>query len=473
MTDYDAVVVGAGPNGLAAAVEIARHERTVLVLEAAAEAGGGCRTAELTLPAFHHDVCAAIHPLGATSPFFASVPLADYGLEFVHPEIPAAHPLDDGSAGVLHRSLADTAAALGPDGAPYRRLVEPFVEDWDRTLAVMMGPRPFLPRPLLAAPRLGLYSVQSAERLARRFTTPRARALLAGMAAHAIARLDAPLTAGVGLALLITGHAVGWPAARGGSGQIIEALLAYLASLGGAIETGRRIHSLDDVPPAAAVLFDTSPQGLLTIAGDRLPSGYRRGLAAYRHGPGAFKMDWALDGPIPWANDACRAAGTVHVGGTFEEIAAAEAQVIAGEHPDRPFVLVAQQSVFDPTRAPAGQHTAWAYCHVPNGSAVDMSDAIERQIERFAPGFKDRILARNALGTAALERYNANYVGGDVIGGALSLRQFLARPVPALDQHRTPADGIYLCSASTPPGGGVHGMCGYHAARSALRNSLG
>ena len=469
---HDAIVVGGGPNGLAAAITLARAGRSVSVVEAEATVGGGTRSAELTLPGFVHDICSAVHPLGIGSPFFRGLSLATNGLTWIHPDTPLAHPLDDGTAIVLERSVAATAAGLGRDAAAYRRWMGPLVADTDKILAELLGPlKP--PRHLLALARFGPLALLPASALARLlFLGERARALFAGIAAHAIQPLEHPATAAFGLILGMLGHAVGWPMPRGGSQRIADALVASLRSLGGDVVTTHRVEAIDDLPAARAVLFDVTPRQLLAIAGPRFPAGYQRKLAGYRYGAAAFKVDWALDGPIPWTASACARAGTVHLGGTLDEIAAGEAAVARGKHPERPFVLVAQPSLFDPTRAPAGQHTVWAYCHVPNGSRFDMTERIEAQIERFAPGFRDRILARSVLSPAALERCNANYVGGDINGGVQDLRQLFTRPVARLVPYSTPARGIYLCSSSTPPGGGVHGMCGYFAARAALRATL-
>ena len=466
----DAVVVGAGPNGLAAAIELARAGRSVLVVEQAAEVGGGTRTAELTLPGYRHDVCSAIHPLALGSPYLQTLPLEQFGLELVEPAVQAAHPLDDGTAAVLLRSLAETADRLGVDAKAYRSLVGPFARDWPRVADVVLGP-PRPPRHPVAAARFALAGGRPATWSARRFRSPAARALLGGMAAHSMSPLSAPPTTAFALVLLSLGHAVGWPVARGGSQAITEAMRAYLESLGGTVETGREIESLADVPDSSAVLFDVTPRQLVAICGEELPRRYRKALGRFRYGPGVFKLDYALSGPVPWSAEACRSAGTVHLGGTFEEIALSERTVSQGGHPDRPYVLVAQQSLVDPARAPAGCHTLWAYCHVPNGSAVDMTAAIERQIERFAPGFSKLVLARSARGPAAVEADNPNYIGGDINGGLANLRQVLARPVLRANPYATPNPRLFLCSSSTPPGGGVHGMCGYHAARAVLRRS--
>lgn len=469
---YDAVVVGAGPNGLAAAIVLARAGCSVLVIEAADTVGGGARSAALTLPGFVHDRCSAIHPLGAGSPLFRTFPLDRFGLKWIQPPAPLAHPLDDGTAVLLERSVEATAAGLGPDAAAYRRLMAPLVADVDRILRFILGPLR-IPRHPLTLARFGLKALRSAAGLAsERFEGERARALFAGLAAHSMLPLERSPSAAVGLVLAILAHTAGWPLPRGGSQRIADALAGYLRSLGGEVVTGRPVRALDELPPARAVLFDLTPRQVLAIAGQRLPAGYRHRLERYRYGPGAFKVDWALAGPIPWRAPECRRAATVHLGGMLDEIATAERAVAAGRHPERPFVILAQPSLFDPSRAPEGKHTAWAYCHVPNGSSVDMTGRIEAQVERFAPGFRELILARNVLSPADLERYNPNYVGGDINGGVLDLRQLFTRPAPRLNPYTTPDSRLYICSSSTPPGGGVHGMCGYWAARAALRRVL-
>jgi phytoene dehydrogenase-like protein len=470
MNDHDAVVVGAGPNGLAAAIELARAGRSVLVREATETIGGGLRSGELTLPGFVHDLCSAIHPMAAASPFFRTVPLGAHGLEWIEPPVPLAHPLDGGEAAVLRRSVEETAERLGPDAEPYARVFGPLVEDWPRLESALLGPLVRIPRHPFALARFGLGAIWPATRFARRtFDGEPARALFAGLAAHSILSLDKVASASFALVLGLTGHAVGWPLPRGGSQAIADALASYLRSLGGEIVTGAPVESLDEVRGARIVLCDVTPRQLLLLAGDRLGGRYRRALEHYRYGPGVFKLDWALSGPIPWTAAECAEASTVHLGGTLDEIATSERAPERGETSERPFVLLAQPTMFDPSRAPEGRHTAWAYCHVPNGSTVDRTGAIEQQVERFAPGFGERVLARNAMGPADLERGNANLVGGDIAGGSNELRQLIARPALRPVPYSTPLDGVYLCSASTPPGGGVHGMCGYLAARAALR----
>lgn len=471
MTDtFEAVVVGAGPNGLAAAIELARAGRSVLVVEANETIGGGARTEALTLPGFRHDTCSAIHPLGMLSPFLRGAPLAKHGVEWIEPPLALAHPQSDGTAASLQRGLGETAEHLGRDAAAWRRLFAPFADDPHALFAELLRPVR-IPRHPLTMARFGVTALQSARGVAEAsFTTERVRALFAGSAAHAMMPLATPGTAAFGMVLTIAAHAVGWPLPRGGSSAIAEALAAELRSLGGIIRTGERVRSLRELPPSAAVLFDVMPRSLAAIAGDELPATYVDRLLRYRHGPGVFKVDWALDGPIPWTAEACRRAGTVHVGGTLDEIAASEQAPHDGRITERPFVLVAQQSLFDDTRAPAGKHTGWAYCHVPHGCAVDMTEIIERQIERFAPGFRDVILARHVMGPAALEANNASFVGGDIGGGENTLFQTLARPFLRWNPYATPNPRLFLASSATPPGGGVHGMCGYGAARAALRS---
>ena len=466
---YDAVVVGAGPNGLGAAVELARTGHSVAVLEAEETAGGGTRSAELTLPGFVHDLGSAIHPLGYASPFFRALPLKEYGLEWIHPLAPLAHPFDDGSAVVLERSVEATAAALGPDAPAYERLMRGVVKDADKLSAYFVGSPRLIRHPLSLASS-GLRAVRSARGLAENlFAGEKARGLFAGNAAHSFLPLEKPPSALFGLVLGTLGHAFGWPFPKGGSQRIADALVSYLLTLGGEVYTRVRVASIDDVPRTRAILFDLTPRQLLDIAGEHFTERYQNALKGYRYGPGVFKVDFALSGPVPWRAKQCLRAGTVHLGGTLDEISAGEAAVWRNEHPERPFVLVAQQSLFDQTRAPEGRHTVWAYCHVPNGSTFDMTGRIESQIERFAPGFRERILAKSTMGPSVLETINANLVGGDINGGAMDLRQLLARPVPRPNPYSTSAKGLYICSSSTPPGGGVHGMCGYLAARAAMR----
>ena len=469
-SSYDAVVVGAGPNGLAAAVTLARAGRSVLLVEAADVIGGGTRSEALTRPGFVHDVCSAVHPLLLASPFFRDQPLVAHGLQLAHPRTPLAHPLDDGTAAVLDRDLRGTASCLGPDESAYLHVMRPLVRHADAIVdAVMRAPRP--PRHPFAAVGFARYAPRTAAGFAQStFKGPRARALHAGIAAHAVLPLDRVPSAAVGLLLGFMGHAYGWPVVRGGSQGIADALGAQLTALGGDIKTGWRVERFAELPPAETVLFDLTPRQLLAIAGDRFPSRYRRRLERFRHGPGVFKIDWALDGPVPWTAEACRDAGTVHLGGTLPEIAASEDAVARGVHPDRPVVLFAQPDVADLSRSPEGKSTAWAYCHVPSGSTVDMTRAIEDQVERFAPGFRDLILDRSVMGPASMEAHNANYIGGDITGGIQDLRQLFTRPVARWPLYSTPDPKIWLCSSSTPPGGGVHGMCGQNAAEAVLRS---
>jgi len=467
----DAVVVGSGPNGLAAAITLAQAGLSVHVLEGSEVIGGGTRTSELTLPGFLHDVCSAIHPLGLASPFFRGLPLGEHGLEWVHPPAAVVHPLDGGRVVTLEPSIDVTSSQLGADAAAYRKLITPLASKLDDLTEDLLGPLPLPPRHPVDVISFGLKAIQPGSGFARRhFKGEEGRALFAGMAAHSIMPLEHPITASFGLMMLMMGHQGGWPLAKGGSQSISQALADYFYSLGGEIITGQWVKSLDELPPARAVLFDTAPRGLLKIAGDCLPSGYRRQLERYRYGPAVCKVDFALDGPIPWENPECARAATVHIGGRLDEIAASERAVWQGAHPERPFVILAQQSPFDPSRAPQGKHTAWAYCHVPNGSTVDMTGHIEAQIERFAPGFRERILMRHTRLASEWESYNPNYVGGDINAGVQDIWQFFTRPSLRLVPYRTPVKGLYICSSSTPPGGGVHGMCGYHAARTVLKD---
>ena len=472
-TSYDAVVVGAGPNGLAAAIRLAQEKLSVLVIEANDTIGGGARTAELTLPGFLHDVCSSVHPLAVGSPFFRSLPLEEFGLNWIQPEIPVAHPLDGNRAAVLYRSLESTAKALGRDERAYDRLMFPLVSHWENLAAEFLQPMLHLPRHPIQFGRFGLRGLRGAKAFALNwFSGEPARALFAGLAAHSFLPLERVPSAAFGLVLAMTGHGPGWPIPRGGSQQISNALASFFKSLSGEIITGWRIESIQELPKTRAVLLDLTPRQLVRLLGDNLPSRYRRRLENFGYGPGVFKMDFALDGPIPWATDECRHAGTVHVCGTLEEVARSERDACCGRHSEKPFVLLSQPTVFDPARAPRGKHTAWAYCHVPNGSTFDMAPRIEAQIERFAPGFRDRILARHAENCVDLEKKNANLVGGSINGGAADLWHLLARPILRPAPYRMPIPGYYICSSSTPPGGGVHGMCGFYAAQTAIKDLL-
>ena len=465
----DAVVVGSGPNGLAAAITLARAGKSVRVIEGQPTLGGGTRTEALTLPDFLHDVCSAIHPLAAGSPFFKTMPLDRLGLDLIQPDAPLAHPLDGGGAILIERSVDATAAGLGRDGAAYARLMSPLVRRHEILTRAFVAPlQPS--RHLVVMARFGINGIRSATSLAQgRFKDDGTRAAFEGMAAHSMLPPSRAGTGAFALILAMMAHAYGWPLARGGSKQITEALTAQLRSLGGQVETGSWVDAIDRLPANRAALFDVAPRSLVTIAGNRFPAGFRHALERYRYGPGVFKLDWALDGPIPWRAPACARAGTVHLAGSSAELAAAETAVAHGQVATQPFVILAQQSLFDPTRSPTGKHTGWAYCHVPNRSEVDMTERIESQVERFAPGFKNRILARHVMSPADVERHNPNYVGGDINCGIADLRQLFLRPTPRL--YATPDRQIYLCSAATPPGGGVHGMCGVFAARSALRRA--
>ncbi|MES2112905.1 MAG: NAD(P)/FAD-dependent oxidoreductase [Bacteroidota bacterium] len=465
--DYDAVVVGSGPNGLAAAITLQQKGFSVLLIEGKPTIGGGLRTAELTLPGYLHDVCSAVHPLAVGSPFLETLPLEKFGLEYIYPEINAAHPLDNGSAGILKGSVTETAELLGSDRETYIELMQPVVDNWPYIAPDVLGPLHFPKYPFKMA-RFGLSALTSSSHLLKRFKTQEARGLFAGMAAHSILPLSNLSTSAIALVLMANGHLKGWPIPKGGSIQIASALAAYFESIGGKIATNTYITSLAQLPSANAILFDVTPRQLLQIAGHKFSSIYKWQLERYRYGPGVFKIDWALDTPIPFTNEACSKAGTVHLGNTFEEIAAGEQQIWDGQHPEKPFVLLAQPTISDPTRAPQGKHVAWAYCHVPHGSTKDMTEIIENQVERVAPGFKDTILARSTINTVQLEEYNPNYIGGDIVGGVIDLGQLFTRPALRWSPYKTSAKGIYICSSSTPPGGGVHGMCGYHAAQRAL-----
>ena len=469
--EYDAVVVGSGPNGLAAAITLAREGCSVLVCEGNATIGGGARSAELTLPGFLHDVCSAVHPLAKSSPFFKTLPLERFGLAWIQPDVPLAHPLDDGSAACLHQDVDLTAEQLTGDSRAYRRVMKPLARNWEKLANEFLQPVLHLPRHPVALAQFALPAVCPATFLAKfLFKHEPARALFTGIAAHSSLPLEAPVSSAFAFVLGLAGHAVGWPIPRGGSQQITNALADYLRELGGKIETNHHVDNLNDLPKSRVVLLDVSVWEFLCIAGQQMPARYRRRLESFRHAPGIFKIDYALSEPIPWKAEACRRAGTIHLGGSIDEIAATERDVAHGKIPERPFVLVAQQSLFDETRAPRGQHTLWVYCHVPFNCARDMTDRIESQIERFAPGFRDCILSCHKTSAADLEKSNRNLTGGDINGGAANLLQLIARPVLSPTPYRTPMKAVYLCSSSTPPGGGVHGMCGYHAARVALHD---
>jgi len=469
-TTPDAVVVGSGPNGLAAAIVLARAGLHTVLREGQPTLGGGLRSAELTLPGFVHDVCSAVHPLALSSPFFRSLPLAQFELDWVQPTSPLAHPLDGGTAAVLEQSLDETARGLGEGGRSWVRLHGAFARAWDELSVDVLASPLHIPRHPLLMAWFGVHALLPATLAARRLDGMAARALFAGNAAHSFLPLEAPGTAAFGLLLSVAAHAVGWPIVRGGSQRFADALLGYFRSLGGEVQANAPVTNLDELASARVVMLDLGPHQVARIAGARLPARYRQALERYRYGAAAFKLDWALDGPVPWAAPACARAATVHLAGTLEEVVASEAAHARGEVHERPFVLFVQPTLFDPTRAPVGRHTAWAYCHVPNGCRLDLTERIERQVERFAPGFRDRILARSAITPAQLEERNANLIGGDINGGMMDLRQILRRPVLSPAPYRTPVRGVYLCSASTPPGGGVHGMGGYHAAQLALRD---
>jgi phytoene dehydrogenase-like protein len=474
-----ACVIGSGPNGLAAAIVLAQAGLDVEVFEAEPTIGGASRTLPLTLPGFRHDFGSAVHPLAAGSPFFASLPLADYGLEWIHSPATLAHPFDDGTAALLPRDLAATEAALAADGRPWRALIEPLATRWPALASDILGPILHLPKHPILLARFGLNAVLPATTVARRrFRTAQAQALFAGLAAHSFLALDRPLSASFGLVLAATAHAIGWPIPCGGAQSIADALAAHLTHLGGRITTSTRIASLADLPTCDLILCDLTPRQLLALApAGRLTDTYRRQLSRYQYGPGVFKVDYALSSPIPWNSPSCAQAATVHLGGTLTEIAASESAMASGYHAAKPFVLLSQPTLFEPTRAPDGQHIAWAYCHIPNTQTHPEADPeaalarLEDQIERFAIGFRSTILARHISTPAALESLDANLIGGDISGGAMNLRQLLFRPTRR--QYRTSAPDLYLCSSSTPPGGGVHGMCGYHAARTALRRIRG
>jgi len=468
---YDAVVVGGGPNGLAAAITLQEKFGSVLLVEGKDTIGGGTRSAELTLPGFVHDICAAVHPLGIASPFFRSIDLSRHGLRWIQPDLPLAHPFEDGSALFLDRSLENTGTVLGADGGAYRELVAPFVDGQEDLLADILAPPRFPRHPRLTG-RFALKAWRSCRHLAEKtFQDAKTRALFAGLSAHAMVPLDSPATAAFGIVLAVLAHAVGWPFVEGGSQRLADALASRFQERGGKIVTGRPVAGLDDLPAAQAYFFDVTPRQLLNMAGTSFPAAYRRRLGHFRYGPGVCKADWALREPIPWKAEACRRAGTVHLGETLEEIDGAIRHAHGGGMSPTPYVILTQPSLFDPSRAPRGRHTAWAYCHAPHGSREDAADLMESRIERYAPGFRDIILERSTLTPADMERYNPNYIGGDINGGLQDLFQILARPVPSFHPYRTGAKNILMCSSSTPPGGGVHGLCGFYAARCLLGKS--
>jgi phytoene dehydrogenase-like protein len=470
--DFDAIVIGSGPNGLAAAIAMQQQHLSVLLIEGKETIGGGLRTQELTLPGFMHDVCSAIHPLAFASPFFKSLPLHEHGLEYIFPPVPAAHPFEGGTEAALFPDLEKSAQHLGKDHDAYVKLLRPLVGSWPKIANDILAPLHLPAHPYLMA-QFGWKALSSATAMSKRFHTPEAKALWAGMAAHALQPLSNIATSTIALVLLITAHTGGWPLAKGGSQSIAHALASYFVSLGGKIQTNFYVHSMEQLPSAHAILFDTTPRQLLQIAGHKLSGLYKWQLNHYRYGMGVFKLDWALADPIPFIAPHCRQAATIHLGNKKEEIVEAEKGTAAGAHPQQPFVILAQPGLFDPSRAPSGKHTAWAYCHVPNGSTVDMSSRIENQVERFAPGFKERILGRHVMNTVDMENYNPNYIGGDINGGVIDIRQLFTRPALRWSPYKTSAKGIYLCSSSTPPGGGVHGMCGYHAAKKAMKDVFG
>ena len=470
MSEFDAVVVGSGPNGLCAAITLTQAGLNVAVIESANTIGGGARTTELTLAGFQHDVCSAIHPMGISSPYLQSLDLKVHGLEWIHPSAPLAHPFDDRPAALLEKSVDATAATLGIDGTAWAKWMRPWIERWPGLCEDALAPLGIPKHPLWMA-SFGAQAFRAADMLAiGKFEDTAARALFAGLAGHSVMPLDMIPSAAIGVMLGIAAHAVGWPMPKGGSGALSQALANHFTAMGGTIQTGNCITRLDEVPTAGPILFEVAPARLVDIAGDQLPLNYRKKLQQFHHGPGVFKLDFALSDPIPWSDPSVARAGTVHLGGTLEELVASERACWDGSHSENPFVLVAQQSLFDASRAPQGKHTGWAYCHVPNGSTTDMTDTIEAQIERFAPGFKDTILAKHAMHSVDFETYNPNYIGGDVNGGAPTINQLFTRPT--MTTYRTPNKRLYLCSASTPPGGGIHGMCGHHAAKAAIKDHL-
>jgi len=470
MSKYDAVIVGSGPNGLAAGIVLQQAGLTTLIVESKPTIGGGMRSAELTLPGYVHDVCSAIHPFGVGSPFLQSLPLHEFGLEWVYPEAAVAHPFDDGRAVLLKKSIEETAQQFGEGAQAYKELMQPIVAHWDKIAPDFLGPLG-LPRYPIKFTSFGLKAIQSAKSIAfRHLKEPYSRGFFAGIAGHSILPLDKLVSSGIALVLGALGHKVGWPFPKGGAQKLADAMAKYYKSLGGSVQTDMEVQAIGDIPSHRAVLFDITPRQLLQLDGLVFPSLYRKQLENYKYGPGIFKIDWALSEPIPFKAKDCLKAATIHLGGTFEEISHAEILPWQGKHADKPYVLLVHQTPFDPSRAPEGQHTAWAYCHVPNGSTVDMTECIEQQMERFAPGFKDTVLARHTMNTAEVNHYNANYIGGDIIGGAATLSQLFTRPAIRWSPYTTPQKGVYICSSATPPGGGVHGMCGYHAARRVLHD---
>lgn len=468
--DYDAVIIGSGPNGLAAAIKLAQANLSVIILESKNTIGGGMRSAELTLPGYIHDVCSSIHPLGINSPFFSQLPLHKFGLEWIHPPASLAHPFDDGSTALMTNSIDDTASTLRSDADSYRKIINPIVNMWDKIKADLLGPLKFPKHPYLFA-RFGLDALQSCKGFCNRhFNEKYAKGMFAGLSAHSFLPLSKLITVSFGLVLLITGHKTGWPIIKGGSQNLAKALQIYFLSIGGKIITDFPVNNISGVPKSRTVFFDLTPKQIIEIMGDKLPSAYKKSLQRYRYGSGVFKVDWAIEGNIPFINPVLQSAGVIHLGGTFDEIAAGENEVWNGRHPDKPFVLLSQQSVFDPSRSPKGKNTIWGYCHVPNGSKVNMTEKIEKQIERFAPGFRERILSKHVMSTEDIHNYNPNYIGGDINGGIQDIWQLFTRPVISFSPYSMPVKGYYICSSSTPPGGGVHGMCGYHAARIALKD---
>lgn len=471
-TTYDAIIVGSGPNGLAAGIRLAQEGLSVKIFESAETIGGGMRTQEIIRPGFLHDVCSAIHPMAVASPFIKTLPLENFGLRWIHPHLPAAHPLDNEPAAILYNDVHQTAFHLEDDEKTYLAITEPLIDNWEQLSADFLGPFRFPKQPFTLA-SFGLKGLQPASHFQKKFQTRRAKALFAGMAAHSILPLNSFATTAVAMVFFGAAHTGGWPLVKSGSQSLANAMGAYFRSLGGKIETGFEVEKINQLPPAKAVLFDLTPRQVARIAADRLTHNYKKKLRKFTLGNGVFKIDYILKEPVPWKDHECKRAGTVHLGGTFEEIAASEKTMDRNEHAEKPFVLVAQQSLFDETRTPDEKHTLWAYCHVPNGSSVDMTKAVEDQIERFAPGFRDVIEAKMTMNTLELQNYNSNYIGGDITGGRQDITQLFSRPVSFINPYATPAKGLYICSSSTPPGGGVHGMCGFHAANLALKNEFG